>query len=145
MSNYQYKTGHPILGVILGLLGIAAAVLLAFLTGVIGGGIALLFGVIALILGFKSRKGGRGVPAIVAGLLAIVLAAVMTFTGVATVQTLRDKAIASKPDSLVAKYADKPYLGVLGIVINMPKDEGSIEELTAELDTLKLTENTSGQ
>ena len=132
MSNYEYKTGHPILGVILGLLGIAAAVLLAYLTGVIGGGIALLFGVIALILGIKSR------------LLAVVLAFIMTFTGVATVQTLRDKAIASKPDSLVAKYADKPYLGVLGIVINIPKDEGTLEQLTAEMDALKLTENANG-
>ena len=144
MSNYEYKTGHPILGVILGLLGIAAAVLLAYLTGVIGGGVALLFGVIALILGIKSRKGGRGIAAIVAGLLAVVLAVIMTFTGVATVQTLRDKAIASKPDSLVAKYADKPYLGVLGIVINIPKDEGSLEQLTAEMDALKLTENANG-
>ena len=116
MSNYEYKTGHPILGVILGLLGIAAAVLLAYLTGVIGGGIALLFGVIALILGIKSRKGGRGIAAIVAGLLAVVLAVIMTFTGVATVQTL----------------------------INIPKDEGSLEQLTAEMDALKLTENANG-
>ena len=40
MSNMEYeqKSGHPVLAFVLALLGIIAAVLLVFLTGVIGGG-----------------------------------------------------------------------------------------------------------
>ena len=55
----KVKTGHPVLGILLGLLGIGAALLLTFVTGVIGGGIALLFGVLAVVLGVKARKGGK--------------------------------------------------------------------------------------
>ena len=68
MSIYEknYKSGHPVAGIILGVLGIAAALFLCLLTGVIGGAVAGILGVLALVLGFKARSGGRGIGAIIA-------------------------------------------------------------------------------
>ena len=42
MNRKPQKPTHPILAAILGLLGIAAAVLLCFLTGIIGGAAPML-------------------------------------------------------------------------------------------------------
>lgn len=137
MSYYNEKTGHPILGVILGLLGIAAAVLLAFITGVIGGGLAAILGLAALLLGIQALKGGRGIPAMLAGIVAIALAVIMTYSAISSVNLIKEKALQNEATPLVAKYADKPYLGILGIIINMPKDEGSIQELVDQINLLQ--------
>lgn len=137
MSNYEYKTGHPILGVILGLLGIAIALALTLLTGAIGGGIALLLGVIGLLLGIKARKGGRGIPAIVVGALAILLAVIMTFSSVSMIKHIRDNPDNSEEIALLSQYADKPYMGVLGIALSIPKDEASLTELMEKVNAVK--------
>ncbi|MBR6119397.1 MAG: hypothetical protein IKQ04_03650 [Oscillospiraceae bacterium] len=132
------KIGHPVLGVVLGFLGIAAAILLTFATGVIGGGIAVLLGVIGLILGIKTRKkGGKGMGAIVVGVLCVIIAVILTFTTIAGMAGLRDKAKELKPDSIFAKYAESPYLGAIGIILNMPQDEASMEALQQELQQLQ--------
>lgn len=131
------KTGHPVLGILLGLLGIGAALLLTFITGVIGGGIALLLGVLAVVLGVKARKGGKGIGAIVIGAIAILLAGTMTFSSIATFTTLRSEAEKAKPGSLIAKYCDKPYLGVVGILASLPQDEASLEQLMNEINELQ--------
>ena len=49
-ETYSYKKGHPILAAVLGILGIAAALLLCFFTGVIGGAIAGVLGLAALLI-----------------------------------------------------------------------------------------------
>ena len=36
-NEKSYKTGHPVLGIVLGILGIIAALLLCIFAGVIGG------------------------------------------------------------------------------------------------------------
>jgi Flp pilus assembly protein protease CpaA len=136
MEN-NVKTGHPVLGILLALLGIGIALLFTFLTGVIGGGIALLLGVLAVVLGVKARKGGKGIGAIVLGVIAIVLALLMTFSSIATFSAMRSEAEKAKPGSLIAKYTDKPYLGVVGILMNLPTDEASVEELMNEINELQ--------
>ena len=50
MTDYE-KKGHPVLGIILGAIGIIVAVTLVLVTGVVGGGVALVLGVIALLVG----------------------------------------------------------------------------------------------
>ena len=136
MQNYE-KAGHPVLGVILGILGIFVALTLSFLTGALGGGIALLLGLIALLLGIAgTRKGGKGAGAIITGALAMVLACVFTFTSISTVNTMRENAEKSGVAPLLAEYADNPYLGMLGIALKMPKDEGSLAELQNQIDQL---------
>ena len=61
MSNYEQKSGHPVLGIILGILGIIAALFLCLLTGVIGGAIAGILGLAAVLTGMAARKGGKGI------------------------------------------------------------------------------------
>ena len=59
MYNYEKKTGHPVLGIVLGILGIIAALLLCLFTGVIGGAVAGILGLAAVPIGMTARKGGR--------------------------------------------------------------------------------------
>ena len=90
MSNYEQKSGHPVLGIILGILGIVAALFLCLLTGVIGGVIAGILGLAAVLTGMAARKGGKGIGAIVAGALAIILAVVLTVGSVRTFQQIQE-------------------------------------------------------
>ncbi|MBR6377344.1 MAG: hypothetical protein IKS05_06235 [Oscillospiraceae bacterium] len=134
----KVKSGHPVLGIVLGLMGIGIALTLTILTGVVGGGVALLLGLAALILGVKASKGGARIGSILVGVVAMLLAAVMTVTSVGAVSLLRDTALKNNPDSLVAKYTDKPYMGFLGMAINVSKsDEDSVEALMAEFQALQ--------
>jgi hypothetical protein len=134
----RMKSGHPVLGIVLGLMGIGIALTLTIFTGVVGGGVALLMGLAALILGVKASKGGARIGSILVGVVAMLLAAVMTVTSVGAVSLLRDTALKNNPDSLVAKYTDKPYMGFLGMAINVSKsDEDSVEALMAEFQALQ--------
>ena len=135
MSNYE-KKGHLVLGIVLGILGIAAALFLCLLTGWIGGGVALIFGVIALLLGIFAVKGGKkggGIGSIVVGVLAIILAVAMTFTTIGGLTEMKKLATAEETP-LMAKYMDNPSLGFLGIVLNIGKDlEGKDQEAQDDL------------
>ena len=139
MSTYEYeerKTGHPVVGLILGLLGIAAALLLVMLTGVIGAAIAGALGLIALILGIGARKTGKGLGAIITGVLAILLA-VGLFAGTTKMMTmLKDEAVKTGKAPMVEKFMDKPYLGFLGMIMNMPTNEADVDELVRQIKSL---------
>ncbi len=137
MSMYEnnYKSGHPVLGIVLGLLGIAAALTLTLLGGAIGGAIALLLGLIALLLGLKARKGsGKGFGAILTGVLAIILAVAVTISVVGLFRSLHESAQGMDDAPLVAKFLDKPYLGFIGLALNTPDDEGSANELISQMN-----------
>ena len=136
MSNNEnmIKSGHPVLGLVLGLLGCAIALLLTILTGAIGGGIAALLGIIALILGIKARKSGRGIGAIITGVLAIVLAVFLTLGTIGSFITLKEKADELGTVPLISKYMDKPYLGIVGMALSIPSDEGTLQQFTDEMN-----------
>ena len=140
MEENVVKTGHPVLGVVLGLIGLALALPLAVYVGVIGGCISALLGIIAIILGVRANRGGRrGTPAVVIGVLAVLLAIIMTVFSVFTIKTLHDKAVESGTAPLVAKYAEKPYFGVMGILNNIPRDEtteATLQQLMDEFNQL---------
>ena len=136
MSTYEnnYKSGHPALGLVLGILGIAVALLLAFFTGAIGAGIAIILGIAAILLGISARrKSNKGMGAIVTGALAIILALVLMTTVTSLFTEMRNKAKELGTAPLVAEYMDKPYLGFLGMAMNLPDDEGTAEEFTKQL------------
>lgn len=134
MEN-KMKVGHPVLGIVLGIFGVLIALFLTFLTGAIGGCVALLLGVLAFALGLSAKKkGGMGVGAMIFGVIAVVMAIVMTVSSIGIFTTIRNEAEKTKPGSLIAKSASNPYLGVVGLIINMPKDEASIEELMNEIN-----------
>ena len=131
MSNYEKKAGHPVPGIILAILGIIIALLLTLLTGVIAGGTALVLGVIALALGISARRqGGRGIGAIIAGALAIILAVMMTVGSVGTFRAVQKEAARYADEApLVVRSLNQPYFGLLGLILNIPQDEGSAQEL----------------
>ena len=132
------KKGHPVLAVILGILGILAALLLCLLTGVIGGAIAGVLGLGALLIGILGKKGGgKGIGGIVTGILAILLAVVLTASSIASLNLMREKAAEAGTAPLIEKYLDDPTMGLLGVALKIPQDEGSLEELTQQLNTLK--------
>jgi len=142
MTDYE-KKGHPVLGIILGAIGIIVAVTLVLVTGVVGGGVALVLGVIALLLGIGAVKGGKkggGIGSIVVGAIAILLAVVMTFSTVTLFREMQKRADENiEKTPLMAKYLKDPYMGFLGMVLNMSKDnldEAKAEDLRAEMDYL---------
>ena len=112
MKNMTYaetkKVGHPALGLLLGFLGIAAALLLVFLTGVVGAGIAAIFGLTAILL----------------------VSVIGLFT------TMRDKAIETGMAPLVAKYVEDPHLGLLGIAMHASQDEVAASEFMDQMSLL---------
>ncbi|MBR6707643.1 MAG: hypothetical protein IKI84_13360, partial [Clostridia bacterium] len=61
MSTYENKNkvGHPVLGIVLAVLGIGIAVLFPLLFGVSAGAAATILGIAAILLGVGARKGGR--------------------------------------------------------------------------------------
>ncbi|MBR4458910.1 MAG: hypothetical protein IKS31_08125 [Clostridia bacterium] len=139
MSNYEgtVKQGHPVLGIVLGILGILTAILLSLLFGVITGAIAAVLGIIAVLLGIGARKSGRGVGAIVIGAIAILLAVSMTFVSVRTMNELHDKALENERAPLFAECFENPYTGLFGIFVKA-NGMGSekVEELRKEIELI---------
>ena len=117
------KIGHPVAGIILGIVGIALALLMTLMFGVIAGVVAAVLGIGAALLGISARKkGGRGVGAIVAGVLALVMAVSMTFTSANLLKTMKNTAVSSGVAPTFAKYMDNPYLGLAGVAANAAED-----------------------
>ncbi len=141
MSNLNTKVGHPVAGIILGIAGIAFALLMTLLFGVIAGAVAGAFGIGAVLLGyFAHRNGNRGMGAIVAGALAIVLAFSMTFASVNTLKSMRDVAETSGVAPTFAKYMDNPYMGIAGIAANAAKSgntDETVNTIQKEMEALK--------
>ena len=137
------KSGDSVLGVILGILSIAAALILTILGGVIGGVIAVALGVIAILVGVKSRRAGKGIPAILTGVIAIVLALIMTLVTVSVIRDAHDDAKETGVAPLVEKHTQNCYMGILGIILSLPGDEDALNRLSEEYSMLNGT-NTSG-
>jgi len=139
MSEETYKTGHPILAVVLGILGIAAALLTTLLAGVIGGAVAGLLGLAALLIGLSARKNnGKGWGGIITGALAIILAVMMTVSTISVFNQMKEKAAGfSEEAPLVVKSLNNPALGLIGMVISLPRDEGTADELIKQFNLVQ--------
>ena len=140
--NVNNKVGHPVAGIVLGILGIAVALLMTLLFGVIAGAVAGVLGIVATLLGVSAHKrGNRGVGAIVAGVLALVLAVSLTFTSASMLKTMKETAVSSGVAPHFAKYMDNPYLGIAGVAANAVedmkgKDTDVFKTLQGELEAL---------
>ena len=134
------KNGHPVAGIVLGIVGIVVALLTTLLFGVVAGTVAGVLGLGALLLGISARKGGRrGIGAIVAGALALVLAVCMTFSSVGMMKHLKATADASGVAPNFARYMDNPYLGLSSVIanaVNDSKDPDAIKTIQGELEAL---------
>lgn len=136
-ENMNGKTGHPVLGAVLGIVGIVIALLATLVFGAAAGGLALLLGITATALGFAARRGGRGIGAIIAGILAVVLAVTMTFATVNAFRDLKQRADARGEFPLVSKYFDNPYLGIFGVALRIQNNEGTLQNLIDEMNALR--------
>ena len=138
--NGSSKVGHPVAGIVLGILGISVALLMTLLFGVIAGAVAGILGITAALLGFSAHKrGSRGTGAIVAGVLSLVLAVSMTFTSVGMMKHLKAAADASGVAPTFARYMDNRYLGLSSVVANAVKDSkdpDALKTVQGELEAL---------
>ena len=133
-----------ILAVILGLLAVACSFLVTALFGTTGGIIAGVLAAVAIILGILKRKkdGKGGIPAIVIGALAVILAFSMTSMWSNAFKELHQKAVELKPDGLWAQASENTNGGLMGIISQLPTDEASLNAFVEEMNELnKLTEN----
>ena len=133
------KQGHPVLAVVLGILGILLAFFLPLLGGYIGGIIAGLLGLAALLIGISGVKaGGKGVAGIVVGVLAVILAVVLTFGSIGVLKEVKVRAAKYAEEApLVVKCLDKPELGFLGMILNMPQNEGDLQQLLDQFNLIR--------
>ena len=133
-----------IAAVILGLLGILLALLATFLFGTVGGVIAGALGVLAIVLGFLKRRRDQkgGIPAIVIGTLALILAFAMASVWSGIFEIVHEQALKYKPDGLWAQVSEDTNGGIMGLVSRMPKDdEATMQALVDEMNELsKLAE-----
>ena len=140
-TEIRVKTGHPVVGIVLGIVGIAVALLTTLLFGVIAGAVAAALGLGAALLGFSARKkGNRGIGAIVAGALALVLAVTMTLASVGMMKNLKATADASGVAPTFARYMDNPYLGLSSVAanaINDSKNPDAVKKIQGELEALR--------
>ncbi len=137
MSTYEKKKGgSSIVGIILGILGAIAGFILPFIGGVIGGAIAGILGLVAILLGIKAMKNGKSRAALMTGVIAIILAVVVTVMSVGMFTKIRDEAKTRDDVPLVAEFASQPYLGLLGIAMNVPQDEETQKQFTEQLDVM---------
>ena len=133
-----------ILAVILGVLAVACSFLVTALFGTTGGIIAGVLAVVAIVLGILKRKkeGKGGIPAIVIGALAVILAFSMTSMWSNAFKELHQKAVELKPDGLWAQASENTNGGLMGIISQLPTDEASLNAFVEEMNELnKLTEN----
>ena len=139
MSTYENKNkvGHPVLGIVLAILGIGIAVLFTLLFGVIAGAAATILGIAAILLGVGARKGGRGIGAIVTGSVAVVAAVAMMFTTVSAMNLMHKAALETGKAPVFAECFENPYMGLSSVYFKVAGDEAKMKALTDELQTLK--------
>ena len=125
MSTYENKNkvGHPVLGVVLAVLGIGIAVLFTLLFGIIAGAAAAILGIVAILLGVGARKGGRGIGAM---------------------NLLHRAALDTGKAPVFAECFENPYLGLSSVYFKVAGDEAKMKALTDELETLKGYTATNG-
>ena len=139
MSTYENKNkvGHPVLGIVLAILGIGITVTLTLLFGIIAGAAAAILGTVAILLGVGARKGGRGIGAIVTGSVAIVAAVVMMFTTVTAMNMMHKAALDTGKAPVFAECFESPYLGLSSVIYKVAGDEAKTKALMDEMEALK--------
>ena len=119
----------------LGILGIVFAIIMGFLFGIIGAGVSFIIGVIAIILGIKTKKKSdknKGKGGVATGVIAVILACTVCAAAFVISDIARGK-VNEMGFTLLAEKADSLRFGFIGLVWGLP-DEEKLDELTNELD-----------
>ena len=136
-----------VLSVVLAILALLVSFFGVVLYGNIAGYIAIALAVVAGVLGFMKRKkdGKGGIPAIVIGVLAIILAFSLIGTTETLVKQLKDEIIKSTGDKyqMTQKYVDKAKTdnGFMGFITSMladvaPEDREQLEKELSDVAKL---------
>ena len=127
-----------VLAVILGILAVICAVLATFLFGTVGGVVAGVLGAAAIVLGIVKRKkaGKGGIPAIVIGVLSIIMTFGLTSAWSNFFTEIHKKAVEYKPDGMWAQVSENTNGGLMGIIRNLPTDDASLNALMDEMNEL---------
>lgn len=131
------KIGHPVLGIVLAVLGIGIAVLFTLLFGILAGAAAAILGIVGILLGVGARKGGRGIGAIVTGSVAVLAAVVMMFTTVSAMNLMHKAALETGKAPVFAECFESPYLGLSSVIYKVAGDEAKTKALMDEMEALK--------
>ena len=131
------KIGHPVLGIVLAVLGIGIAVLFTLLFGIIAGAAAAILGIVGILLGVGARKGGRGIGAIVTGSVAVLAAVVMMFTTVSSMNLMHKAALETGKAPVFAECFENPYMGLSSVYFKVAGDEAKMKALMDEMEALK--------
>ena len=146
--NTNCKMGHPVAGIVLGIAGIAVSLLLTLMFGVIAGAVAAGLGIFAAVLGISARRHGRrGMGAIVACVMAVILAVTMTFSTVTILTGMKQTAQAAGIAPTFAKCMDNPYMGVAGIAANAMKvqnETDAVKTIQGEMEALRVYMDKNG-
>lgn len=137
-------------GIILGIVGLIAAVAATLFFGWIGGAVAIVLGAVAIILGLLKRKksGKSGVGAVVLGVLAVIVAVSLISTTGTMMSTLKTNLLKEidqqeSKHATVAKYVEMAdtNTGFMGFISSMAgkvseEDKPAFEEEIKDLASL---------
>lgn len=122
----------------LGVLSILAALVLGVLFGWIGCIAAFVLAVVAIFLGKRQKKntsGAKGRGGIITGVISIVFSIAMVGVVFFAADAIRQLAY-NKGFTLLADHADRLSYGIIGMMISSDGDEGDLDELRDELNSL---------
>ncbi len=125
-------------GIIIGVLALICVLVATFLLGSTGAIITAVLAAVAIVLAILKRTKDKrgGIPAIIIGVLAIVLAFSMSNAWSRAFSDLHQKALTYKPDGLWAQVSEDTNGGFLGIISKFPRDEAGMNSLVEEMNEL---------
>ena len=133
------KNAHPKAALVLGVIGIIVAIIMGVLFGWIAGCVGALCGFIAFGLGMSSRKRTdkeKGKGGVATGILAIIFAATVS-VGLVVFSGKIGESAEKKGFPLIAKHARSLSGGIVGMMIEINRDDEDIHDALRELDEMK--------
>ena len=136
MSN---KNPHPKAALVIGILGIIIAIILGVLFGWIAGCVGAACGLIAFAMGMSARKRTdkeKGKGGVATGILAILFAAAIS-VGLVVFSGKIGEFAEERGFPLIAKHARALSGGVIGMMMEMKREDEDIDEALRELEEMR--------
>ena len=135
MTDNKNKKAPARSALALGILGIILAIVMGFFFGIIGAGFSFILGVIAIILGCRSRKitdKNKGKGGLVTGIITVIFACAVSVVAFIAVDIAHNEAY-NMGFTMLAEKADSLKFGFIGFAWGL-SDEDKLNELKGELD-----------
>ena len=122
------------MSILFAILALVVSLIGTILFGIIGGGVTLIFAVLAIIFAVKKKKSeeGGGTGSLVVSIIALVLGCLMSLLFVGVSGVIKEDA--KKADApLIEKYADDLKYGVLGFIMSAASDDVDMDEFSEQM------------